>query len=163
MNEIYLGKIVNTHGIKGEIRLLSDFEYKDQVFKKGFPIYIGKERNKELIATYRKHKIFDMIKVEGINDINDILKYKGKAVYIDRNDLKIDNYLDEDLIGFSVITDKTIGKVVDIIKRPYQKIIKISVDNKQYMIPFVDEFVKEIDLKNKQIKIHTIEGLIYEN
>lgn len=163
MNEIYLGKIVNTHGIKGEIRLLSDFEYKDQVFKKGFPIYIGKERNKELIATYRKHKIFDMIKVEGINDINDILKYKGKAVYIDRNDLKIDNYLDEDLIGFSVITDKTIGKVVDIIKRPYQKIIKISIDNKQYMIPFVDEFVKEIDLKNKQIKIHTIEGLIYEN
>lgn len=163
MNEIYLGKIVNTHGIKGEIRLLSNFEYKDQVFKKGFPIYIGKERNKELIATYRKHKIFDMIKVEGINDINDILKYKGKAVYIDRNDLKIDNYLDEDLIGFSVITDKTIGKVVDIIKRPYQKIIKISVDNKQYMIPFVDEFVKEIDLKNKQIKIHTIEGLIYEN
>lgn len=163
MTEIYLGKIVNTHGIKGEVRILSDFEYKSQVFKKDFPIYIGKTRKKEIISTYRKHKIFDMITVKGIDNINDILKYKGESIYIDRDDLQIDSYLDEDLIGFKVVIDDKVGLLVDIIKTQYQKIIKISLNNKEHLIPFVDEFVKEIDLKNKKIKIKTIEGMIYED
>ena len=46
MEYIYLGKIVNTHGIKGEIRILSDFRYKEKVFIKYFPIYIGKKHEK---------------------------------------------------------------------------------------------------------------------
>ena len=58
---IYLGKIVNTHGIKGEIRILSDFDYKDIVFKKDFKIYIGKDKQEETINTYRVHKNYDMI------------------------------------------------------------------------------------------------------
>ena len=59
MQYLYIGKIVNTHGIKGEIRILSKFKYKDKVLKKHFKIYIGKNKQEETINTYRKHKQFD--------------------------------------------------------------------------------------------------------
>ena len=63
MKYVYIGKIVNTHGIKGELRILSDFKYKDKVFKSNMLIYIGKDKIEEKIVSYRKHKNFDM---EGI-------------------------------------------------------------------------------------------------
>ncbi|MDE5539223.1 MAG: ribosome maturation factor RimM, partial [Bacilli bacterium] len=56
MEYVYLGKIVNTHGIKGEVRVLSDFERKDLVFKKGFALFIGEKKEKHIINTYRRHK-----------------------------------------------------------------------------------------------------------
>ena len=72
---IKLGKYVNTHGIKGEIRILGDFSRKDLVFKPGFKIYI--KENEYVIKSYRKHKEYDMITLEGINNINDIIDLKG--------------------------------------------------------------------------------------
>ena len=115
---IYIGKIVNTHGIKGEVRILSDFERKDKVFIKGMNIYIGKKKEKEIINSYRHHKNFEMITIIGYTDINQVLKYKGLNVYIKKSDLNLDNgeYLDSDLIGLDVIVDGLVkGKVTDII------------------------------------------------
>ena len=54
MDFIYVGEIVNTHGIKGEVRIISDFKYKKDVFKKNFKIYVGKGKKELLINTYRK-------------------------------------------------------------------------------------------------------------
>lgn len=159
MNYIYLGKIVNTHGIKGEIRILSDFDYKDLVFKKDFKIYIGTNHIEEVINTYRVHKNYDMITLTGINDINDVLKYKGLNVYINRDD--IDNVIfDEDYIGLDVYTDHLIGKVTDIRKGIKQDLL--VVDDK-YLIPRIQEFIKEIDFDNNKIIINNIKGLIDEN
>ena len=53
MNYVNIGKIVNTHALKGEVRIISNFEYKQRVFKKGFNLYIGQNKNKEVIETYR--------------------------------------------------------------------------------------------------------------
>ena len=83
---IYIGKIVNTHGIKGEIRILSNFEYKDKVFLENRRIYIGEEHIEEIVNTYRHHKIFDMITMKGYNNINQVLKYMNKNVYVKKND-----------------------------------------------------------------------------
>jgi 16S rRNA processing protein RimM len=163
MNYIYLGKIVNTHGIKGEIRLLSDFKYKDKVFKKDFTIYIGNKKNKEIITSYRHHKIFDMICLKGYNNINDILKYKGEKVYILKNDLNLqeEEYLDEDLIGLEVFVDnKSIGIVKRIDKYKANDIILVKGTNKEYLIPYVKDFIKEININNKKIVINNIKGLI---
>lgn len=104
MTLIKIGKIVNTHGIKGELRLLSKFPYKDKVFINNMTIYIDK-KDKEIINTYRKHKNFDMITLKDYNNINEVLKYKGKNVYVNDSDIKLDNnkYLDEELIGLNVI------------------------------------------------------------
>ncbi len=158
---IYLGKIVNTHGIKGEIRILSDFDYKDIIFKKDFKIYIGKDKQEETINTYRVHKNYDMVTLNGINDINDVLKYKGQNVYINKEDIK-DLKVDEDYIGLDVYTDKYIGKITDILKGK-NDILVIENESKRYLVPKVDNFIKNIDFDNNKIYINNIKGLIDED
>lgn len=161
MNLIKMGKIVNTHGIKGELRLLSKFPYKDKVFIKGMIIYIDKDI-KEVINSYRKHKNFDMITLEGYNNINEVLKYKGKNVYVDSNDIKLDNdkYLDEELIGLSVIYENMERGIITNIER-YDKTVLFNIKGKtqEYLIPYNDNLIDNIDMKNKKIFIKDIKGL----
>lgn len=161
MNLIKIGKIVNTHGIKGELRLLSKFPYKDKVFIKGMIIYINKD-SKEVINSYRKHKNFDMITLEGYNNINEVLKYKGKNVYVDSNDIKLDNdkYLDEELIGLSIIYENMERGIITNIER-YDKTVLFNIKGKtqEYLIPYNDNLIDNIDMKNKKIFIKDIKGL----
>lgn len=163
MEYIKIGKIVNTHGIKGEIRLLSNFKYKEKVFVKDVDIYIGKEKIKETINSYRHHKQFEMITLKGISNINDVLKYKGEIAYIKKDDLKLkgNEYLDEDLIGFNIIIDKRIvGTVVDIRKDTYQKQLVVNKDENIYLVPLVYGIIKDINLIEKNIELENVEGLI---
>lgn len=161
MEYIYLGKIVNTHGIKGEIRILSDFRYKEKVFKKNFPIYIGKKHEKEVIETYRVHKSFDMITMKGYTNINEVLKYKSYPVYIKREDLKLasNEILDEDLIGLPVMMNNEIKGVVEKVILGKQDKLLIKNGEKSYYIPYVKEIVKEI-IPQKEIIIENISGLL---
>ena len=163
MDYIYIGKIVNTHGIKGEIRIISNFKYKDRILKKGASIYIGKDKVKEKINSYRYHKIFDMITLEGITNINDVLKYKGKNIFTTRIDLNLleNEYLEEDLIGMTVLVEgKKVGKVKGYIKDKYQDKIIVNKNKKDYLIPFVYDIIKDINLKEKTISIEAIKGLL---
>ena len=163
MNYIYIGQIVNTHGIKGEVRIKSDFKYKKDIFKKDFNIYIGNDKIKQTINTYRVHKDYDMITFNNITDINDVLDYKGLNVYVVREELNIDGILDEDIIGMNVYSDtKEIGLVTDILKSKAHDILVIEKDKKRYLVPYIDEFVN-IDINNKKIMINEIEGLLDEN
>lgn len=163
MKYVYLGKIANTHGIKGELRILSNFKYKSRVFKKGFKVYIGKEKIEEEIVTYRPHKQFDMITLKGYNNINDVLKYKSLNIFINKEDLILNDneYLDADLINLSVICDnKCIGKIQKIEKYPHQDIFVIINNDKKHLVPYVNEFIKEINLEEKTMVINNIKGLI---
>lgn len=159
MELIKIGKIVNTHGIKGEIRLLSKFPYKDKVFVKDNTIYIDK-KYKEVINSYRKHKNFDMITLVGYNNINEVLKYKGKYVYINKEDIILDkdNYLDEELIGLSVIFNNEVKGVITNIER-YDKIVLFVIDNGKYLVPYNNNLIDKIDINNKKIYIKNISGL----
>ena len=163
MDYLCLGKIVNTHGIKGEVRIISKFKYKSKVLKKYFKIYIGKEKVEETINSYRPHKQFDMITMENITNINDVLKYKGKLVYIKKNDLKLEDgeYLDEDYIGLKVVVnEKIVGKVVKIEKDPIQDKIVVNKDEKEYLVPNVCGIIKNINLKEGTITLEDIKGLL---
>lgn len=162
MKYLCIGKIVNTHGIKGEVRILSDFKYKNKVFHKNFKVYIGKEKQEENINSYRPHKQFDMITIEGITNINDVLKYKGSQIYINREDLILDagEYLDEDLINLDVIVDQEIvGKVVRIEKGPQNRII-VNKNGTLYLVPYVCDIIKQINLKEGTITLENIKGLL---
>lgn len=164
MEYIYVGKIVNTHGIKGELRILSDFKYKENIFKTDFKLYVGNEKKELIIKTYRKHKMYDMVLFYGINDINDVLIYKNEPVYINKNDIKVDGFFYEDLIGMNVYSkDKLIGIVDDIILSKLYEILVVKNGKKRYMIPNIKEFIENVDLDNKKIYINEIEGLIDEN
>ena len=162
MEYLYIGKIVNTHGIKGEIRIISDFKFKDRVFVKDMNIYIGKGKNKEVINTHRVHKNYNMITMKGYSNINEILHYKGQAVYILKSDLilKDNEYLDEDLIDMEVIcNDKKVGKVKRIERYSTNNIIVVNNGVKYFLIPLVSDIIN-IDLKKRQITVQDIKGLI---
>lgn len=160
---VYVGEIVNTHGLKGELRIISDFKFKDKLFIEGRKLYLGKRKQEVLLKSYRKHKNYDMVMFEGINNINDAIIFKNDDVFVKRDELDIDGYVDEDIIGLDVYSDGNyIGKVNSIIKNK-QEILVIENNKKNYLIPFVDEFVKNIDLDKKIISVNLIEGLIDEN
>lgn len=159
---IYIGKIVNTHGIKGEVRILSDFEKKDRVFVAGMPIYIGRKKEKEIINSYRHHKNFEMITMKGYNDINQILKYKGLYVYIKKEDLKLgeNEYLETDLIGLSVMVNGIKkGIVEDIGDAGHNKLLIIKSNEKTVYIPYQKEFISNVDFNSGTITITPIKGM----
>lgn len=161
MNLINIGKIVNTHGLKGEIRIISDFKYKNDIFKKDNIVYIDNE--KYIINSYRYHKIYDMITLIDIKTIEQAEEFKGLNIYINRDDYKFNGYLDEDLIGLEVY-DKDIykGKIVEILKTNTNDLLVID-GIKRHMVPNIDEFVKEVDLDNNKIYIEYIRGLDNED
>ena len=164
MEYIYIGEIVNTHGIKGEVRIISDFRYKDSVFKKGNKVYVGRVKDELILNSYRQHKMYDMVTFNDLNNINDVIIYKGDKVYVNRNDLLIDGYCNEDIIGLDVyMGDRKLGQVKYIIESKAHEILVISEGDKKHMIPNIDEFIKEVDLENKKIYINEIEGLINED
>ena len=161
MDYIYVGKIVNTHGIKGELRLISDFERKDLVFKKGFFVFIDNEKFE--INSYRVHKNFDMLTFVGYNDINEVLKYKGKNVYVLRSSLS-NVTLKTDLISYDVyMDDKKIGNVVDFFNNTKYDLMVISNGVKEFLVPYLDNFILNIDYDLKKISIVNMEGLVDED
>ena len=144
MEFINIGKIVNTHGIKGELRILSDFRHKD--------------KEEFTVNSYRFHKIFDMVTFTGINNINDVLYLKGRQVYINKEDLVLDDgeiYI-EDLIGFDVIIgEKNIGKVTEIIYNPKANdVLKVN----DILIPYVKDLI--IKIEDNKIYYTEIGGLV---
>lgn len=160
MNYLYVGKLVNTHGIKGEVRLLSKFRYKDKVFVKGFKVYIGKDKEEFEIEKYRVHKNFDMLVFKDNYDINKVEYLKGSLVYINKDDLHLDDntFLSIDLIGFNVIIDnKNIGIIKEVLDTPANEVLVL--DN-NVMIPYVKEFIDNINTNKKTITIKNIKGLI---
>lgn len=163
MNEfVCIGRIVNTHGIKGELRLLSDFEKKERVFKSDIVIYIGKNKQKETIKNYRHHKEFEMITLEGYTNINEVLKYKNQNVYVERKtlELKSDEYLYEELIGMDVIEkEKVLGKIKEIVYNKANLLLYIE-SVKNFYIPLNQEYVKKVDRKNKKVYVEGGENLI---
>lgn len=165
MKDVLVGQIVNTHGLKGELRIISDFAYKELVFKSGFKVYVGSRKELCTINSYRHHKIYDMVTFVGVDSIDSAIAYKGDYVYINRDDLKIDGYINEDIIGFDVYnSEKIIGRIDSVVNNGAHDILVIVDENgNKNMVPLVDEYVKEVDLKSAKVVILAIEGMLDEN
>lgn len=161
MDYVYIGKIVGTHGIKGEIRIISNFDKKDKAFVIDKNIYIGNDKIKEIINSYRVHKNYDMITLKGISDINEVLKYKGLKVYVLRNDLDLENdYILDDLLGMTIVCDgKVYGTVEDIYDNNGNTLLQISFE-KNYYIPYNSEYIKKVTLESKTISVENVKDLI---
>jgi len=136
---------------------------KDKIFKKGFPLYIGHTKEKEIINTYRPHKQFDMVTFNNYNNINEVLKYKGEYVFINKEDLELNSnqYLNEDLIGLEVITqNKSLGtlKKIEKYSSKYETLV-VENNGKRILIPYNFDIIEKIDLDNKKILVKYIKGL----
>ena len=163
MDLIYVGDVVNTHGLKGEVRVLSDFKFKNKIFNVDMPFYIGKDHRKELMATHRTHKNYDLLTFKDKNYIDDVIIYKGEPIYVNRADFTYDGYLDEDLIGLDVYCNgKNIGKVNSILKTNAHEILVVKNGSK-HLIPNIDEFIKSVDLKAHTMEVNYMKGLLNED
>lgn len=162
MKYVLVGRLVNTHGLKGEVRILSEFKYKDRVFLPGMKIYIGRDKVCEEIVSYRHHKIFEMIMMKGYNDINQVLKYKGEYVFVNKEDILLNpgEYLDEDIIGLSIIVDgEVMGVVKRIEKHSKNEILVVKSVDKNYLIPYNFDIIENVDLEKKEMSVKNIQGL----
>lgn len=160
MDKVYIGKIVATHGIKGELRILSDFEFKDKVFFVGNKLII--DDNEYEIKSYRVHKNYDMVTLNDYKDINEVLFLLKKNVYVLKSSLEFadDEILDEDLIKYKVITkDGREGKITEIFyASETNKILRVLFD-KEILIPVNSPMVEKIDKKNSEVIINLIDGM----
>ena len=160
MKLVHVGKVVTTHGIKGELRILSDFPYKDKVFVVGNNIII--DNKTYTIQSYRVHKNFDMVTLNDYHNINDVLFLLKKDVYVDYDNLKLDDneYLDEELMEYKVITeDGSVGKVLEIFMASQtNKIIRVLLD-KEYLIPMNSPMIIGINKDKREIYIRLMKGI----
>ena len=160
-NKVYIGKIVNTHGIKGELRIISDFEYKDKAFKVGTYLIIDDE--KYLIKSYRKHKNYDMVTLNDFKDINEVLYLLKKKVYKLEEELNLNDQeiLDSELMTYMVIDkNKNYGIIKEIFKAsPTNKIMRVEFEH-EVLIPLSSPMVKNISKKNKKVEVELIDGMM---
>ncbi len=154
-NLVKVGKIVSTHGIKGEIKIISNFPYKSRVFIVGNNIYIDNKIYE--IKTYRHHKNYEMLTLNDYTNINEVLFLMQKDVYFEKEKLNLNTneVLDEDLITYKVLTNnKKVGIIKEIFQAsPKNKIIRVLIDNEEILIPFYSPQIVNIDKEKKELTI----------
>ena len=162
MNEmIYIGKTVSTFGIKGELKVISDFEKCDKAYKIGNKVLINNIEH--VISGIRYHKNYILLEIDNLKNINDILKYVGFNIYIKRVDLHLEEneFLYKDLINSDVIDEdgNSLGKIIEI-ERGASLLIKVN-GSKKFYIPYVDEYIIKFDLNNKKLYTKNAKDLIF--
>ena len=162
-----IGQIVNTFGIKGMVKV-NPFTDDITRFDKLKKVYICKKASMEEveIEEVKYHKNMVLLKIKGINDMNQAEKCKGLYLKIHRKDaikLPKDTYFIADLLGLEVYTDEGVllGKVDDIYNTGSNDIYVVKDDlGKQILLPGTKEVLKEISLEKEKIVVHLIKGLI---
>ena len=162
MKYLEVGKIVTTHGIRGEVKIQVITDNLSR-FEKGSILYVGEAKEQIIVDNYRVQKNMVLLSFNGITNINDVLKYVNQMLYVDIDEVRDeDEIYYDDLIDCIVLVDEqVIGVVTDVIEVPQGEILQIKKQNgKNVLVPFVDEFIVNVDIENKKIVIDPIEGLI---
>lgn len=164
---IKIGQIVNTQGLRGEVRVYPLTDYKER-FEELTYIYLEDNMETKLeIEKVRYKNQLVILKFNGLNNINDVEKFKDLYIEIDEEEIRElpdDTYYIYELIGMEVIDEENlhIGKLIDVIQNAAQDIyvIEYKSSKKKILIPAVKEYVKEVSIEDKIIKVKLIEGMI---
>ena len=164
MEYIVVGKIVNTHGIKGEIKI---YPYTDDIerFSNLKNVFIGEDKLSVEIVNVKYHKNMVLLKLKEFDNINEVIKFKEELVFIheeDKVELSKDNYFIYELIDCKVfdLDGNSLGYVIDVLQNSSNDIYVIKDKQKEYLIPAVKQFIKEVNIAEKRIVIDPIEGMI---
>ncbi len=153
-----MGKIVNTFGIKGELKIVSRFEMAKRVFIKGNHLNVNKTDYE--ITNVRFHKNNYLVELNNIKDINKVEYLINEDVYFDKNSLNLglNEYLIEELLNYKVISNnKEIGVVTSYDDNKINPLIKV---NNKFYIPIKGNFILRVDKINKEIIVSDIRGLM---
>lgn len=169
MAEFYnVGKIVNTQGIKGEVRVISSTDFPEERFQKGQRLFLsreGKTLEELVVASHRKHKNFDILSFKNHSAINDVEEYRDGILQISEHELSSlpeNEYYFHQIIGLEVVDeDETkLGKIKEVLSTGANDVWVIGrPKRKDLLIPYIEEVVLNVDLEKKLVKIHLMEGL----
>lgn len=162
---IEIGKIVNTHGLKGDLKVepwcdgIETFEFLDTVYVNDLPYEI---------SGVHAHKNLFLLKLSGVDSINEAENLKGATLTAREEDmppLEDGVFYIKDIIGLKVYDkDRYIGEIYDWIETGSANVYVVRRDNKKdVLIPGVDEFVKKIDIENKTMHVELLEGLMEDD
>lgn len=163
MKEPYIpaGRIVNTHGVRGEVRI--EVWLDSPAYLKTFPrVFLDGEEKKVLSAFI--HKQFLVVQLEGIPDVNAAMPLKGKKVMVAREDARLPKggYFLQDLIGATVQAEdgKPVGTLTDILEKPASEIYVVTdAEGHEHLIPAVPAFVLSADADAGLVTVRMIEGM----
>lgn len=163
-----VGKLINTHGIKGEMKLELWCDSIDYI-KQFKTLYMDEYGNDSLtLLSARPQKNHAIVKFAEIRSIDEAENYKNKVLFGNRDDAEIDedaNYI-QDLIGCSVVnvnTDEEYGSVVDVLNYGASDILDVESNGKHKFIPVIPDIIKEISTEAEIIRILPMKGLFDEN
>ncbi len=163
---LQVGSIVTTHGVRGEVKVFPTTDDAGR-YKKLKKVYLdtGKERMLLEIQGVKFFKQFVIVKFKGIDNINDIEKYKGCSLLVDREmavRLKKDEYFIADLIGMEVFTEgEHFGVLKDVMETGANEVYIIESDAYgEVLVPAIRQCILDVDVDNNRMEIHLLEGLI---
>ncbi|MBS9334513.1 ribosome maturation factor RimM [Fructobacillus sp. M1-13] len=168
VNFFKIGTIVNTHGIKGELKVKAITDFADERFAKGATVYrlVDGDYLKETVEKARLHKGMWLVTFAGVTNINEVEAYKGQELYVaeeDRNDLDDGEYYYSDIIGCTVqdVDGKIIGTVKEIMETGANDVwIVKRQQGADALIPVILDVVKEVNVADQMITIDVLEGLL---
>ena len=155
---IHGGKIVNTHGVRGEVRIepwCDDVSFFDDL------IYIDAQPRH--LINPRPHKHFVITGISGVDCVEQAMALKNKIVCLDKDKIKLPEgrHFVADIIGISVFDHRVnavIGNITDVLKQPAHDVYVIEGEE-NHMIPAVSAFIISVDMENKRMVVNTIEGM----
>lgn len=163
MDKIKIGQIVNAAALKGEVKVYNYSDYKERFEELNY-VYVEEEKTKIEKVRYMKEMV--ILKLQGVGDRNEAEAMKGKDLYIDESqlrDLPEDTYYIKDMIGIEVRNqnDEIIGRLKDVLQNTAQDLYEVELENKKTtLIPAVEEFVLDINIKENFMKVKLIEGIL---
>lgn len=165
-----VGKIVNTHGLRGEVRVISRTDFADERYKVGNTLYLFRENEMNqptpvIVKSHRKHKNFDLLIFEGYDSISSVEPLKGGLLKIREDqltDLDEGEFYFHEIIGCEVYTDagELVGKITEILSPGANDVWVVKGNRKEYYIPYIESVVHSINIDEKRITIIPMEGLL---
>lgn len=164
-----VGKIVNTQGIKGEVRVISSTDFVAERFKKGQELYLFQGKNapiKLTVNSHRKHKNFQIVSFENHPNINDVEKYRDGILRIPSDglrDLAENEFYYHEIIGLTVFdeTGTELGKIKEILSPGANDVWVVQRPvKKDALIPYIESVVKTVNVAEGRVDVEIPEGLI---
>ena len=165
METIRIGKIVNTRGLNGEVKIIPNTHFIQERFAKGAVLYIGEQRQKVVVLRSHFDKGMVYCVFEGFENINLVECFKGMDLFADKMDsqaLEEDEVLYSDLMDCDVYTSEQVyvGRVIDVLETGANAVLRVKRTEDTVLIPFVRAIVASIDIDDKKIVIEEMEGLL---
>ena len=163
-----VGVITTTHGVRGEVKVFPTTDDAERFLDIEYVLLdTGKELRRLNIQNVKFFKNLAILKFEGVDNINDIEKYKGKSLFVTREnavELEEDEYYIGDLIGMEVYTDDSeerFGVLKDVMETGANEVYIITSENHgEVLLPAIHECILDIDVEAKKMKVHLMEGLL---